>query len=180
MALYHNDTHLDSLTAPTHLFWQSTHLHYTKNGVVSEKISLGQSGATDACPVLAIVCHTIHIRAHTTCPTTPLYRYFTPPALAGSVTAHDLTLAFRRSASALHSRLNINPLELSARSTRPGGATALLCANIDPDMIRLLGRWRSDEMLRYLHVQTIPAMQHLARLMVTHGSFPFPTPSPPP
>ena len=39
------------------------------------------------------------------------------------------------------------------------------------DLIRLLGRWRSDEMLRYLHVQAEPLMRHFARKMVHHGSF---------
>jgi hypothetical protein len=48
---------------------------------------------------------------------------------------------------------------------------ALLCARVDMDMIRLLGRWRSDEMLWYLHVQTFPIVAPLARQMFQHGSF---------
>jgi len=50
---------------------------------------------------------------------------------------------------------------------------ALLCANVDPDKIRLLGRWRSDEMLQYLHVQAIPLVTPMASLMVRHGYFHF-------
>ena len=34
---------------------------------------------------------------------------------------------------------------------RAGGAIALLMARIDTDTIRLVGMWRSDVMLRYLH-----------------------------
>jgi hypothetical protein len=30
---------------------------------------------------------------------------------------------------------------------------ALLCAHVDTEIIHLVGRWCSDEMLRYLHVQ---------------------------
>jgi hypothetical protein len=48
---------------------------------------------------------------------------------------------------------------------------ALLCAKVDTDMIRLLGRWRSDKMLRYLHVQTFPIMAPLANQMLQHGNF---------
>ena len=48
---------------------------------------------------------------------------------------------------------------------------ALLCAKVDPDVIQLLGRWRSDEMLRYLHVQAEPIMRHFARKMVTDGDY---------
>jgi hypothetical protein len=50
---------------------------------------------------------------------------------------------------------------------------ALLCANVDTDKIRLLGRWHSDEMLRYLHVQALPVVAPLANLMVRHGHFSF-------
>ena len=50
---------------------------------------------------------------------------------------------------------------------------ALLCGNVDTDKIRFLGRWRSDEMLRYLHVQALPIAAPLASLMVRHGFFSF-------
>ena len=122
---------------------------------------------------MALIRRILHLRAHTSDTSTPLYRYYPTPTTSAHVTAHALTTAFRLTAQALRSSLNIDPMELSARSTRPGGATALLCANVDTDVIRLLGRWRSDEMLRYLHVQAVPAMQNLARRMVLHGQFSF-------
>ena len=48
---------------------------------------------------------------------------------------------------------------------------ALLCANVDTDIIRLLGRWRSDEMLRYLHLQAEPIMRNFAPKMLSGGAF---------
>ena len=49
---------------------------------------------------------------------------------------------------------------------------ALLCAGVDSDRIRLLGRWRSDEMYRYLHVQAQPVMTAgLSAAMLRGGSF---------
>jgi hypothetical protein len=48
---------------------------------------------------------------------------------------------------------------------------ALLYGNVDTDRIRLLGRWRSDEMLRYLHVQAFPVVAHIASTMLQHGNF---------
>ena len=36
---------------------------------------------------------------------------------------------------------------------------ALLLENIEADTIRIIGRWRSDEILRYLHVTARPLMQ---------------------
>ena len=48
---------------------------------------------------------------------------------------------------------------------------ALLCAQVDANVIQLIGRWRSDEMLRYLHVQTEPVMRDFSSRMLQHGSF---------
>jgi hypothetical protein len=48
---------------------------------------------------------------------------------------------------------------------------ALLCAQVDTNVIRLLGRWRSDEMLRYLTVQAAPVMRDFSSRMLNHGSF---------
>ncbi len=61
--------------------------------------------------------------------------------------------------------------QVSIRSLRSSGAMSLLCAKVDTDMIRLLGRWRSDEMMRYLHVQTFPLVAPLAAQMLQHGNF---------
>ena len=67
--------------------------------------------------------------------------------------------------------LGIQPHEVSARSLRPAGAMALLCAHVDSDTIRLLGRWRSDEMLRYLHVQAQPIMHRFSQRMLQAGNY---------
>ena len=54
--------------------------------------------------------------------------------------------------------LGFLPQDVSARSLRAAGGTTLLVARVNTDIIRLLGRWRSDEMLRYLHLQAAPVM----------------------
>ena len=41
------------------------------------------------------------------------------------------------------------PSEISARCLRASLATALLLANVDPDVIRRIDRWRTDEMLQH-------------------------------
>jgi hypothetical protein len=74
--------------------------------------------------------------------------------------------------------LNLHPdpaytvADVSIRSACAGGAMALLCAGVDGDRIRMIGRWRSDEMYRYLHVQAQPAvMNGLAAAMLRGGAF---------
>jgi hypothetical protein len=67
--------------------------------------------------------------------------------------------------------LGIAPQDISVRSLRLSGTMALPIADVDTDKIRLLGRWRSDEMLRYLHVQALPIVTPLTDLMVHHGFY---------
>ena len=61
--------------------------------------------------------------------------------------------------------------DLSARSLQTAGAMARLCSGVDNDIISLIGRWRSDEMLRYLHVQAEPIMRNFSKLMISHGNY---------
>ena len=49
---------------------------------------------------------------------------------------------------------------------------AMLCGGIESDHIRLIGRWRSDEMYRYLHVQAQqPIMSGVAANMLRGGNY---------
>ena len=48
---------------------------------------------------------------------------------------------------------------------------ALLGGNIDTDVIKLVGRWKSDAIFRYLHAQALPVITDLSRTMLQHGRF---------
>eukprot|EP00978_Attheya_sp_CCMP212_P044494 scaffold312156_cov51-Attheya_sp.AAC.1 len=48
---------------------------------------------------------------------------------------------------------------------------AMLCAGIDPILIQMLGRWRSDAMLHYLTTQAEPVTAQIAARMRTNGNF---------
>jgi hypothetical protein len=69
------------------------------------------------------------------------------------------------------STYGIAPTDISIRSLRSSGAMALLCARVYTNLIHLLGRWHSDEMLHYLHVQTFPIVAPLAAQMLRHGHY---------
>lgn len=60
---------------------------------------------------------------------------------------------------------------ISAQSPRPSGSMALLVAKIDPNTIQLLGHWKSDSMLCYLHVDPLSSIQNHAASMLTDGGF---------
>jgi hypothetical protein len=140
-----------------------------KNGVENEIVGHAKSGHTSICPVLAAVRRTLHLRHHNAPPNTPLCTVYTP-ALS-PITSNLLTSHLRRAATALFHITGFAPSDISARALRAGGAMALLCAKVDPDIIRLLGRWQSDQMLRYLHLQAYPQMHTFASLMFSGGNF---------
>ena len=48
---------------------------------------------------------------------------------------------------------------------------ALFNSDVDSDTIRLIGRWQSDAMLRYLHLQAQPVMQGFSRRMLRGGDY---------
>ncbi|EJK61008.1 hypothetical protein THAOC_18563 [Thalassiosira oceanica] len=87
------------------------------------------------------------------------------------VTPSVVTDTLRETVRSIGPSLGFLPEDVSARSLRAAGANALLFAKVDTDVIRLIGRWRSDEMLRYLHVQAAPLMADYSRRMITAGQY---------
>ena len=141
-----------------------------KNAVKGEVVGHARSGHTGTCPVAALIRRVLHLRAHHAPPTTTLCTVYLTATTKRQVTSAILTATLRCSAAALP-HLGLQPKDISARALRAGGAMALLCGQVDSDIIKLVGRWRSDEMLRYLHLQAYPLMMHLAPSMVRGGQF---------
>jgi hypothetical protein len=143
-----------------------------KNGVRGEVIGLGRSGNPVLCPVLAATRRIAHLRTHNAPANSPLAVYYpTPTSEVTPIRPADITAVLRCSTALIGPSVGFLPSDISARSLRAAGAMALLCAHVDTDIIRLLGRWRSDEMLRYLHVQAEPIMRDFSRRMLVGGSF---------
>ena len=68
-------------------------------------------------------------------------------------------------------QVGFTPEDVSTHSMRAGGAMALLMARADTETIRLVGRWRSDIMLRYLHTTAQTFMEGLASRMVQQRDY---------
>jgi hypothetical protein len=81
-----------------------------------------------------------------------------------------VTHLLKRSATSLPS-LNYAAKDVTARSLRHGGAMARLLGGTDRDTMKLVGRWRSDAIFRYLHSQALPLIAPLASTMLRHGVF---------
>ena len=168
VALWAGDTPVDPLTCPLDALPSVTFLSLLfttkKNGVCGERVGHSRSGDPDLCLVASVLSRISHLRASNAPPNTPLNAYFHHGRWA-YVLPSAVTALVRLAASTLATPLGFDPSLLSTRSTRSGGATALLHAGVDADRIRLIGRWRSDEMYRYLHVQSQPTMSGIAAAM---------------
>ena len=61
--------------------------------------------------------------------------------------------------------------DISSRSLRAEGVMALLCSGVDNGIISLIGHWRNDKMLRYLHMKTEPIMRKYPKLIISHDNY---------
>ena len=133
-----------------------------------EVIGLACSSDPTLCPVQALIRYILYLRADNAPTSTPLARVFT---ITSTVTSAYLTTILRSTVAALGPDLGFLPQDISTRCLRAAGAMALLLARVDPDIIRLIGQWRSDEMLHYLHVQAQPLMKTYAQQMLNAGTY---------
>ena len=140
-----------------------------KNGVRGKTIGHACSGDPLLCPVLRLLWRLDHLRLHQAPASLPLNAFFhagTWHYVTPSAVTHLLRAAVRTLPAS-----GLRPAQITARSTRAGGAMALLCGGVTSDRLRLIGRWRSDAMYRYLHCQAPDLMASVAPAMVRGGSF---------
>ena len=94
-----------------------------------------------------------------------------------SVRSTKITKALRATVSITGPQDGVTLYEVTARSMRADGDMALLGARVDIDTIRLVGRWWSDAMLRYLHISAQGFASGLMSRMVQHGDYALIPPS---
>lgn len=173
--LFQGQRRLDLLTASDEALMAATFASLTfdkqKNSVRGEVIGQGRSGDPYLCPVKSLVRRIIHLRQHNASQSTPLATAYTSSQNSTGITSTQLTEALKLAVRFLGPSLGFLPEDVTSRSLRAAGANALLCGGVDTDVIRLIGRWRSDEMLRYLHTQAGPVMRDFSRKMLSGGSF---------
>ena len=145
-----------------------------KNAVRGETVAHTTTSDSLLCPCKALFRLARHLFCHGAAPHDPIHRHFNAHhSLWFSVRPTHVTNALRHAAASVEETTGISPALLSARSLRPGGATALLCAHIDKDAIALLGRWKSDAMLRYLRIQAHVHSSNFAQRMLDSGAYTF-------
>jgi hypothetical protein len=101
----------------------------------------------------------IHLREHNIASTTPIPTYFESNC-RHPIKPNDITLVLLRAICLIGPEVGLTEADVSARSLRAGGAMALLCAQVDDNIICLVGRLQSNDMLHYLHMQARPVMRN--------------------
>ena len=144
-----------------------------KNQQRGQQLAHARSGHALCCPVLAIAQMILHHRNNNNArPDTRLASYYA----AGKcipLRATAITSTIRLFAALCRNETGVAPDEYSARSLRAGGAMALLTGGCDDNIIKLLGRWRSDAMMEYLHQQSLPISKQLSTIMYNNGAHNF-------
>jgi len=147
-----------------------------KNGVKGETIGHGRSDDPVACPVRTVVRRLLYLRSLGVPSDTFLcaYQHNSQIRLLSSKT---ITSFLRQATALLGPSLGFSPSDISAKSLRAAGAMALLQEGVDKNVIQLIGRWKSDAMYRYLHIQSPNLMTGFATLMLTGGNYSLLPPS---
>ena len=82
----------------------------------------------------------------------------------------DLTQTLLEACATLLEALGPIEFKISAKLLQAGGYMDLLLGEIGADTIHLIGRWSSNEMLRYLHVMENPLIKgYFEIIMATVG-----------
>jgi len=171
--LLNHGHNLDLWSTPEETLRRSTdaHLNFSdqKNHHRGEKVGQKASGHPTASPTVAIADQVCHLRAHGATPATPLCAF--KEGTTWFVVTSTMITALLREAVAACPECGITPADVSARSLRASGAMAMLCDGLDTDHIKLFGRWRSDELLTYLHVQAEPVYRDVSARMLRGGVY---------
>ena len=72
---------------------------------------------------------------------------------------------------ALDDASGITTAEVQIMALHATGAMTLLNERFDPSGIRLIGRWKSNVMLRYLHIQAHNIMSGFSSIMLQGGNY---------
>jgi hypothetical protein len=139
-----------------------------KNGTRGEIIGHGHSNNPNACPVRAIARSIIYLRLLNAPNSTSLCTV--GPSLI-PLTSTAITCLLRQACSSSPLAHGVAAHEITTKSLRASGAMALLNEGIDRQTIQLVGRWKSDAMLHYLHVQAHDLMSGFSSILLQGGNY---------
>ena len=148
--MFISDRRLDLVNRSDAGLYQSWSVYTTfttqNNGVDNEVVCMGLSGHHYICVVKAIKRRVCCLQSHNATLSTPLARVYTDVGnCTAGVTPHLTTKTLHEAVTWMGAYLGSPPSEVSTRYLCAAGAMDMLVAKVDPDIIQILVRWRSDE-----------------------------------
>ena len=132
--------------------WSGMTFTVQKSGVTGKILGHARSGALHACPVVGLAEICLLLRKHGSPHDAPLGTYLEISSVPLCyIKSSNITKALKYAARVHGAEFGIGPDDVSAGCLRSTGAMALFCGGVDSSCIRLLDRWQSWTMLRYLH-----------------------------
>ena len=126
-----------------------------KIGVPGEILEHARSGALHACHVVGFAELCLLLRKHGAPHDAPLGTYREiPSGPLCHIKSRDFTKALKSAARVHGAEFGIGPDDVSAGCLCSTGAMVIFCGSVDSSRIRLLSRWQSLTMLRYLHLHS--------------------------
>ena len=138
-----------------------------KNYIQVESTSMEATGLKHGDAVSAAARRFIYLLSNSATPNTPVCMYYTSHgSTPSSIPSHHITRTLCAAAHKLgFQKLGFFPHEIGSHSLRSGGAMTLHLTGV-PEHTIVIGRWRSDAFLIYLHGQITTFTQGIAAAMV--------------
>ena len=150
--------------------WSGMTFTVQNSGVPGEIVGHARSDALHACPVVGLAELWLLLRKHGAPHDAPLGKYREiPSGPLCYIKSSDITKALKSTARIHGAEFGIGPDDVSTGCLRSTGAMALFCGSVDVSRIRILGRWQSWTMLRYLHFKSWAVMRGLSAAMLQGG-----------
>ena len=137
------------------------------NGVQGKQMGHGRSLHPAVDPVKVVGSRVNYLRRHREHANTPLCAVKQGVSWR-LIRSDEITRYLRAAARAIGHRHGVAPKDIYRRSMRSGGAMALLSAGIGGKRIKILGLWRLDNIMRYLHTKARPLLHGFAGKVVEH------------
>ena len=125
------------------------------------------------CPKVALFLQVAQQRSHEDPPSTPLARVMTPERSWENITPTMILKTLNNTVGFCGPNLGLESKDVSVRTLPTTDAMVFLYLGVDSKIIKLIGCWHIDNMLRCLHVYAEPLMRNFLRLMITHGNYSF-------
>ena len=137
-----------------------------------DKIGNRASGDPLLCLKETLQRRVAYLRQHGALNDTPVARFKTPMGCCTNVRPTMITAHLKATVKFLAgTHMGFTHKDVSAWSLTAAGAMALLYSGVDTHIISLIGHWRSNGIMRYLHVQDETIMRNYSKLMIKHGNY---------